>query len=508
MPRILLLLAFMAGKVASTKLFWYVVFLALSGYLAIAPAAQRWNNKATTRGFIGLAVTLPIAWGLSRDVSMQLTSVKIKRHIGFQVSIDEMVHHFNEIRATNNAILAEIEGKAQDWLSNPMAGMGMPMIMPVPVAGELPPVEEDSQKFSLDMIRSSAKSHVMLVGETGSGKTTLAKFLSIDLFGGQDVAVYDCDDDGKTWGQFPVFGQEDDFTEISACLKLDLKEFQKRSSDRVQGTLSDRKVVRIIEEMPSTMSEVAFSYEWLMTLLRRGRKRNMGIVGVTQDRNISALKCRDKEGNLQEISARTLSNFTIIYLKAEAFAALDRVRDKETRNQLRQSLQGCSRPALVEFDGQFYWWEVPDLKHWQMPNMGTEAQIYQELCDDAPEQPELPANDLLKLEQLFKQNAEHPIERFYHADVDESLVEFFGDDGKPKSGLSVPAQTILDKYTQKEMYGTWIDAKWVKQYVFYTKELKQFSASEVRGFLKELSDSGRGSTGGDEANLTWLMEQS
>ncbi|HEY9627247.1 MAG TPA: hypothetical protein V6C84_08090 [Coleofasciculaceae cyanobacterium] len=72
--------------------------------------------------------------------------------------------------------------------------------------------------------------------------------------------------------------------------------------------------------------------------------------------------------------------------------------------------------------------------------------------------------------------------------------------------LSKPAQAILDKYQTKEMYGTWIDAKWVKNYVFYTLELKPFSVQQIRGFLQELAESGRGFVDGEDTALRWYFD--
>ncbi|HEY9659763.1 MAG TPA: hypothetical protein V6C65_15005 [Allocoleopsis sp.] len=78
----------------------------------------------------------------------------------------------------------------------------------------------------------------------------------------------------------------------------------------------------------------------------------------------------------------------------------------------------------------------------------------------------------------------------------------------PTTELSKPAQAILTKYVEKEMYAVWIDAKWVKNYVFYTKELKDFSPTQIRGFLKELYQSGRGLLQGKNESLSWCMEAS
>jgi len=79
-------------------------------------------------------------------------------------------------------------------------------------------------------------------------------------------------------------------------------------------------------------------------------------------------------------------------------------------------------------------------------------------------------------------------------------------DAPQTRSLSKPAQAILNKYQAKEMYGTWIDAKWVKNYVFYTVELKPFSSPQIREFLQELAESGRGLLDGEDATLRWYFD--
>jgi len=78
--------------------------------------------------------------------------------------------------------------------------------------------------------------------------------------------------------------------------------------------------------------------------------------------------------------------------------------------------------------------------------------------------------------------------------------------GKAENRLSTPAQAILDRYIKKEMYGTWIDARWVQRNVFYTVELKRFSAEQIRGFLNEIALSGIGTIAGEDDSLRWYAE--
>jgi hypothetical protein len=75
-----------------------------------------------------------------------------------------------------------------------------------------------------------------------------------------------------------------------------------------------------------------------------------------------------------------------------------------------------------------------------------------------------------------------------------------------RTPLSKPAQIILHKVRSKNVQHEWLDAKWVKNYVFYTKELRQYSPNEIREFLHELAAAGKGIVAGEGGSLRWCFE--
>ena len=75
-----------------------------------------------------------------------------------------------------------------------------------------------------------------------------------------------------------------------------------------------------------------------------------------------------------------------------------------------------------------------------------------------------------------------------------------------QTSLSKPAQLILEKVKNKNVQHQWLDAKWVRNYVFYTKELRQFSPDQIRHFFHELAAAEKGVVEGKGAALRWCFE--
>ena len=250
---------------------------------------------------------------------------------------------------------------------------------------------ETIESFDLDWLLRSPNLHLLITGDTGDGKTTLTKWIA-QQFNAKQGKVYDPDYDGSDWGFPAVSAPLEDYTEIRGNMRVDLSEFEKRKPNDP----ANPKTVFIVEEMPSTIPECAEDGEkWLKLLLRRGRKRNLFVIGVSQDRNADTFKLK---------SAAVLSNFTVIYLGGYGEGALDRVRDRREREAIRAKLRQSKRPALVQFKGRFYPWDIPDLSDpTGKPNQpqNTAQKAVQSLTGDAA-----PTTTIAALESALRKKVE------------------------------------------------------------------------------------------------------
>jgi transcriptional regulator with XRE-family HTH domain len=216
--------------------------------------------------------------------------------------------------------------------------------------------------YSLESV--SHENHTAVIGETGSGKSLLTKYLIYSYFQNADVSVYDSDAAPADWGGLEVIGRKGDYAAIARCMAEDVEELQRRTSLHGDGRDCGGEVVRVIEEYPSTAAELAERPEihhlskdigllWLRRLLRRGRKYRMKVFAVAQEFEVNAWKIAG-EGGLRRA-------FTVLYLGSTAYQALFLIKDKPYRERLRAYFDSVPHPCLVDVKGRFFPAEIPDL---------------------------------------------------------------------------------------------------------------------------------------------------
>ena len=236
-------------------------------------------------------------------------------------------------------------------------GNGAPM---EPIAAAAAEPAQDELYFDIHKLRPTSPDrsrNVLLIAEQDAGKSTLALWLAHEVYGATDLQVYDLDATKDTWGNLPVWGLGDDSSEISGAMQADEQLFDTRTQDRLKGR-SFPISIRLVDETPALVSVIRKRFEeWSFMMSSRARKRGLMCILLTQ--------YRDWEANgLNKDSAK---GFTQIYLgRKQCNHALNYlIRPRSVAEELRPSIDKCSRPALVEHFGEWFWWDVPNLKDWK-----------------------------------------------------------------------------------------------------------------------------------------------
>ena len=231
---------------------------------------------------------------------------------------------------------------------------------------------EDLPFYPLERI--GLENHTAVIGETGSGKSLLTKYLIHSYFQDASVRVYDSDAAPDDWPDMEVLGRKGHYAEIAAAMADDLQELQTRTERHGDGLPFGGELVRVIEEFPSTAAELAedpliqetskdIGLYWLRRLLRRGRKYRMKVFAVAQEFEVNAWKIAG-EGGLRRA-------FTVLYLGATAYRALLLVKTKAERERLHLHFDSVQYPCLVDVRGRFYPIRIPDLSDFLDPKRSS-----------------------------------------------------------------------------------------------------------------------------------------
>jgi hypothetical protein len=213
------------------------------------------------------------AWGLGRVVFslglFSLYGVTAALKLGITIC-----------QATESAVKKLL--KVYDAL--PYAGVPMSQV----IEASAVPVEEPLEIIT-DIISAIEGKQVMIIGEMGTGKSTLAQYLAYTV--GGCVRVYECEGTPTDWAGLEVIGKGENWTAIELGMAEDLESLSnqlKTRTERGDGALAGTERVIIVEEYPELVSKVASSGEWLERHARRGRKARRFTVLLSQYDRVAA----------------------------------------------------------------------------------------------------------------------------------------------------------------------------------------------------------------------------
>lgn len=183
--------------------------------------------------------------------------------------------------------------------------------------------------------------HIMLVGETGSGKSLLGQLLAVVRGWTGQVVIFDPhaiqpDEAGSRagdWGM-QVIGAGRAYSEINAHMAEIVKELSRRYKLRKDGVEAFENLTIFIDEWPSIKANCLQAPEFMKILAREGRKVNMRLVILSQSALVESLGIRG-EGD-------TRDNFTILHL------------GKFAKKLLKANWAESERPYALDWAGELY----------------------------------------------------------------------------------------------------------------------------------------------------------
>ncbi len=166
--------------------------------------------------------------------------------------------------------------------------MGVPLQS---VVAEIQPKLAQPQDLqTIDLLEAIDGKHVFIIGDTGTGKSSLAQWLAYRL--GGEVTVYDPDASPDEWQGLKVIGRKGNFEAIQEAMEADLEELQRRIE--LRGESGDKALIglestTIAEEFPLLASEVEIASEWMIKHGNRGRKPKRCIIALSQTDAVKSL---------------------------------------------------------------------------------------------------------------------------------------------------------------------------------------------------------------------------
>jgi energy-coupling factor transporter ATP-binding protein EcfA2 len=188
-----------------------------------------------------------------------------------------------------------------------------------------------------NLMESIAGKHCLIIGDTGTGKSTIAQYIAMQS--ASAIKVYDPDASPDDWQGLEVVGRGGDFASIENAMIADLDEMEERIKARaVSGdtATTGKDICIIAEEFPLLTDECDLAATWLGKIARRGRKPKMFIVALSQSDSVQALGI---EGD-----GAVRSNFTYIRLGKFALAHAKHLKN----DALRQWLQAGKYRCLID----------------------------------------------------------------------------------------------------------------------------------------------------------------
>ena len=399
-----------------------------------------WSSHA----IFGSAIALSLSTFIPSHWSSKLVNVTLAPVL-FAVSnrLDKLA-----LYADGYGAIGEAQSHVQyrNWLASSLAPPKREIQVQAPVEVTAPvkyaPIES-----------SLKKPHLMILGETGSGKSTICKYLVGKV--NAPCLIIDPHASPTDWRGFVVTGSGRNYEAIATEFERLANLMQIRYEQRDKGISQFDPLIVIIDEFPAIASSLGKgATDTVKLLAREARKVQIRMCLLSQGAEVKTLGL-EGEGSIRECFAMLrLGNFALSHGKQS--------KDKA----IGEALENSDRPAMLD----------------QMP-----CQL--PMLSDNQSMPVLPLpTDYLEL--LTNPIADTLQPSFEAIETPSALVST---SAQPK--LSAPLQAILD-YARKQ--DEFITARKVQSGI---RLFRDASAPEIRNYFQWLADRQHGIVRGEADNL-------
>ena len=184
-------------------------------------------------------------------------------------------------------------------------------------------------------IREATKGrHIIILGDTGTGKTTTAQYIAVENSISTEVLVrvYDCEGMFKCLPGWQHIGLGENFDAINTAMKEDLDNLSHFFASG-QPEAKEPTHIYIGEEYPDIVDQCEHSSKWIDRHARRGRKAGRFLILLSQYDQIKAFGLEGKSSLLKNLRIIRLGEFAIAHAKHLKNPALVR--------WLEQSMSHC-----------------------------------------------------------------------------------------------------------------------------------------------------------------------
>lgn len=406
---------------------------------------SRWSSHI----IYGSAIALSLATFIPSHISQKLINVTLAPLL-FVVSnrLDRLALYADGY----GSITEQQSHKAySNWLD---ASLAPPKREIQPLA----PIEVTAPVKFADIESSLKKPHLMILGETGSGKSTICKYLVSQV--NAPCLIIDPHASPTDWRGFVVTGSGRNYEAIATEFERLANLMQLRYEARDKGISQFEPLIVIIDEFPAIASSLGKgATDTVKLLAREARKVSIRMCLLSQGAEVKTLGL-EGEGSIRECFAMLrLGNFALNHAKS--------LKDKA----IGEALENSDRPAMLD----------------QLPcNLP--------MLSDAQSMPVLPLpSDYL---ELVADNAIAPPSSALSAlTAPAPLASAPSAHNQQSASLSAPLQAIVDYAKRKDEF---ITARKIQSSIAMFKASK---ADEIREYFRYLATLGYGICRGADDNL-------